>query len=231
MTTKRVFSRGSHEVTKPQSLIGFSDHYKKHRKDLILFLKNKKGESVSFFIAHIESHGSWGLKKIEGFVKHIDDQEMVIETKNDYYCDYPTPVELKISFYNLFDRIPLLNENINPFGYAEGNGNSNYFLRLREMKKILKERVGKKHSAKLFFAWDDFHSKFNEGNFFVEGVIHGIDDLGVSIFSNRSCFYKGKQLVVVNEIPSVYFWPFVSPEACLKRIIICEDCLDDEVII
>lgn len=150
MTTKRVFSRGSHEVTKPQSLIGFSDHYKKHRKDLILFLKNKKGQSVSFFITHIESYGNWGLKKIEGFVKDIDDQEMIIQTQNDYYCDYPNPVDLKISFYNIFDRIPLLNEDINPFGYAESN-NLNYFLRLKEMKKLLGERIGKKTFCKIIF--------------------------------------------------------------------------------
>ncbi len=227
MTAKKIISKESHETVKPKDLIWFSDEYKKHRKDLISFFKNKKGEIVSFFIAHIESGGNWGLKKIEGFLKEVDDQDMVVETKNDYYCDYLTPVDLRISFYSLFDRIPLLNENINPFGYAEDK-NRNHFFKLEEMKNLLRKKVGEKYFVKLFFAWDEFHPKFDNGNFFIEGVIKSVNDFGVEISSNKSCFYKEGQLVVANNISGNYFWHFISSESYLKRVIVYEECSEED---
>lgn len=221
MKTTFVSSKGilkNENLFKPKDLISFSKEYLIHKKEMISFLKNKKKEIVSISLFNMEPSGFFYKREISGVVVNITSDVLTINTNQNYYFDYDYPEIVNFSLLDPTTPSPALTSFLdNPFSVDE---NHPYFFRLKNMVSLAKNLPNKNHKIKLFYGWDDeYYPNFNHGDFFIEGEIVSVYEDGVKIKSSKTSFVKDNREIILNNIPSEYYWKFISPEFYLRRVI------------
>jgi hypothetical protein len=214
-----VVEFSEYESVEPKDLISFSREYNENLNVLVSTIRSANDKNITLSIARIESDGGWGKKDITGSVKDPSDLNFIFVSNHDFYGTYDYKKETLIHFNNVLGDVPMLPTfTFCPYEVDDLDSQKSYFLKLEEMKELLKSSIDAAHSAKLFYRFDKNHTNYRENGFVVECEIKEVNKSNLKIFHLRTSSFGGEENSLVDLTQGDKVQRFISPNCFLYKV-------------
>lgn len=210
------------ETVEPKDLISFHLDYLYHREEVqkYLFRAFKKKGPIKLLLKRINSDGSFQEKIVSGTVKKIEGIQFEFHTKEDINNKYDHTVPILLRTDNILGNIPLLPSAT---GIKIANVSDTFFPfteALEQMKQVLENCVGIKHSAWINFRFDEEHPVERNGNYTVACQIKKVNKSNVEYTQFKASAYVSHEERISTIGPFEKISRFVSPDCYISGVFV-----------
>ena len=205
----------------PEDLTTFSKEYKEHIPLLKKYITENRKKICEVKLMRITENGSLKERIILGAIGSISENNFEfysnIDINGTYYEDSH---KILIRLDNVLGIIPMLpSVTIYPFENDSSKATRNYFRALKKMTDLMKQSVGIKHSAFLFYRYDKKNPTLRNGNYQVECEITKVNKSNVEYQHYRTFSFVDKENSYVDIVPrDNEVDRFIAPDRYLQKV-------------